>query len=339
MKRKQMRKIRWKEKRHGKSMVPRYVRNRETWRRRKYVGTLLSTNSDNEKTVQDSQGITDTLTEFAILGGEMGIQSVARIGIKRRGELIKGRKCIGTFGMNRTQVSEEKKYATRSRSVVNDQIKYGGDGVKHGMIHSFLQKVKCRKVMKKSNWKIIVVVLGGCVAVCVMIMAILGMLATSPFSIIFCNEIDHGEGITLDQAIETVEKDFIEAVEEQIGSQTADQIVICSGEGVLKIENWNEILAVYAINTRTKQIQSNLDSEQMDLLRQIVEDMIFVEIEVQNITCPTESGGDELMRERVIAVVRLVSNDIEDIGVKYGFTDQEKTMLKRIIQALKQARE
>lgn len=325
MKKKHTKKMRWKGKQHGKRMVPRYIQNREMRIKRNHTNDMFARNTDDEKDVDGSQYAVYTLIGATVRGAERGVHSVSRLRKKREKILDKDKKSPETIGAHSIYAPGENKYATRFCGRMNNRIRDGRNSVKYRAIDSFLQKTKCRRIARKSYWKILGGTLGGGICVCVMITAMLGMLAASPFSILFYNEIDNGEGMTLEQAMESAENEFVAYVERQIDDLEAGSVSFCSIDGTLKIENWNEIIAVFAVRSGMEQ-RIIMDKECLELLKDTMNDMVCLEIMRQ-----VDDVGIDDKEDSPVVYITIKYENIISVATKYGFTKKEIEMVMKLV--------
>ena len=114
---------------------------------------------------------------------------------------------------------------------------------------------------------------GGAAAVSVVVVILLvGMLFASPLGILFAGE-DTGTEIKIPDAVATLNGEFTDEIYRIMEDHPYDELDMQEGMGAAMLQNWRNVLAVYAVKVSTDEEHGldvmTMDEEKLQLLREI----------------------------------------------------------------------
>ena len=169
---------------------------------------------------------------------------------------------------------------------------------------------------------------GGAAAVSVVVVILLvGMLFASPLGILFAGE-DTGTEIKIPDAVATLNGEFTDEIYRIMEEHPYDELDMQEGMEAAMLQNWRNVLAVYAVKVSTDEEHGldvmTMDEEKLQLLREIFFDANKLEYEL---TTRTVDG------ERVTTLhISVQTKDAMQMADEYGFTDQQREMLKELLK-------
>ena len=169
---------------------------------------------------------------------------------------------------------------------------------------------------------------GGAAAVSVVVVILLvGMLFASPLGILFAGE-DTGTEIKIPDAVATMNGEFTDAIYRIMEDHPYDELDMQESMETAMLQNWRNVLAVYAVKVSTDEEHGldvmTMDEEKLQLLREIFFDANKLEYEL---TTRTVDG------ERVTTLhISVQTKDAMQMADEYGFTDQQREMLKELLK-------
>ena len=136
-----------------------------------------------------------------------------------------------------------------------------------------------------------------------------------------------------------IEREFAENIQRELSAWEADSIVFVPDGEEIRIQNWNEIIALYAMCVDV--VSPVIDENQMKLLRKIVNDTNIMEIQVQygndSDSVVEESTNEDEMVSKII--VSFVTKKLEDVAIEYGMSEQERILLTHVLQEIEKTTE
>ena len=200
--------------------------------------------------------------------------------------------------------------------------------------------IKTAKVAKEAGRKVLRAIVaaaeklaaaigtGGAAAVSVVVVILLvGMLFASPLGILFAGE-DTGTEIKIPDAVATLNGEFTDEIYRIMEEHPYDELDMQEGMEAAMLQNWRNVLAVYAVKVSTDEEHSldvmTMDEEKLQLLREIFFDANKLEYEL---TTRTVDG------ERITTLhISVQIKDAMQMANEYGFTAQQREMLEELLK-------
>ena len=169
---------------------------------------------------------------------------------------------------------------------------------------------------------------GGAAAVSVVVVILLvGMLFASPLGILFAGE-DTGTEIKIPNAVATLNGEFTDEIYRIMEDHPYDELDIQEGMEAAMLQNWQNVLAVYAVKVSTDEEHSldvmTMDEEKLQLLREIFFDANKLEYELTTRTV----DGERVTTLHISAQIK----DAMQMADEYGFTAQQREMLEELLK-------
>ena len=179
---------------------------------------------------------------------------------------------------------------------------------------------------------------GGCVAVVIIIIiCVIALIAGSCFGIFFSSE-DTGSGITLQNVISEINKEYEAKITEIKNSNTYD-VLEMSGSVV-----WPEVLSVYAVKTtgdpNNPQEVISMDENKKHILTDIFWEMNEI---THSITSKTENVVTEIdsvngnivetaeSEGRAYLYINVIHKSVDEMVEHYGFSESQKEQLSELL--------
>ena len=200
--------------------------------------------------------------------------------------------------------------------------------------------IKTAKVAKEAGRKVLRAIVaaaeklaaaigtGGAAAVSVVVVILLvGMLFASPLGILFAGE-DTGTEIKIPDAVATLNGEFTDEIYRIMEEHPYDELDMQEGMEAAMLQNWRNVLAVYAVKVSTDEEHSldvmTMDEEKLQLLREIFFNANKLEYEL---TTRTVDG------ERITTLhISVQIKDAMQMANEYGFTAQQREMLEELLK-------
>ena len=169
---------------------------------------------------------------------------------------------------------------------------------------------------------------GGAAAVSVVVVILLvGMLFASPLGILFAGE-DTGTEIKIPDAVATLNGEFTDEIYRIMEEHPYDELDMQEGMEAAMLQNWRNVLAVYAVNVSTDEEHGldviTMDEEKLQLLREIFFDANKLEYELTTRTV----DGEQITTLHISAQIK----DAMQMADEYSFTAQQREMLEELLK-------
>ena len=169
---------------------------------------------------------------------------------------------------------------------------------------------------------------GGAAAVSVVVVILLvGMLFASPLGILFAGE-DTGTEIKITDAVATLNGEFTDEIYRIMEEHPYDELDMQEGMEAAMLQNWRNVLAVYAVNVSTDEEHGldviTMDEEKLQLLREIFFDANKLEYELTTRTV----DGEQITTLHISAQIK----DAMQMADEYSFTAQQREMLEELLK-------
>ena len=200
--------------------------------------------------------------------------------------------------------------------------------------------IKTAKVAKEAGKKVLRAIVaaaeklaaaigaGGAAAVSVVVVILLvGMLFASPLGILFAGE-DTGTEIKIPDAVATLNGEFTDEIYRIMEEHPYDELDMQEGMEAAMLQNWRNVLAVYAVKVSTDEEHSldvmTMDEEKLQLLREIFFDANKLEYELTTRTV----DGEQITTLHISVQIK----DAMQMADEYGFTAQQREMLEELLK-------
>lgn len=179
---------------------------------------------------------------------------------------------------------------------------------------------------------------GGFVSVVIIIIiCIIALIAGSCFGIFFIGE-DTGSGITLQNVISEINKEYEAKITEIKNSNTYD-VLEMSGSVV-----WPEVLSVYAVkiagDPNNPQEVVSMDENQKHILTDIFWEMNEITHSItsktENVVTEIDSGNGNIVettesKTRTYLYIKVIHKSVDEMATHHGFTDSQKQQLRELL--------
>ena len=180
---------------------------------------------------------------------------------------------------------------------------------------------------------------GGWVAVLVIVViCLIGMILGSCFGIFFSGE-DSGTGQTIRTAVQEVNTEYEERLEETKTSHTHDVLEMSGSRAV-----WKEVLAVYAVKTTTDpnnaQEVATMDDSKKQLLKDIFWEMNEIsfrtESKTETVIEETDDGNGNIVETettvtRTYLYITISHKTAEEMADQYGFNEDQREQMAELL--------
>ena len=180
---------------------------------------------------------------------------------------------------------------------------------------------------------------GGWIAVLVIIViCLIGMIIGSCFGIFFSGE-DSGTGQTMQTAVQEINTDYQENLDEIKASHSYDVLEMSGSRAV-----WKEVLAVYAVKTTTDpdnaQEVATMDDEKLELLKDIFWQMNEISSSTSTQTetvIETSDDGNGNIVETEVTITRtylyitVSHKTAEEMADQFGFNEDQREQMAELL--------
>lgn len=180
---------------------------------------------------------------------------------------------------------------------------------------------------------------GGWVAVLVIVViCLIGMILGSCFGIFFSGE-DSGTGQTIRTAVQEINTEYEERLEEIKTSHTHDVLEMSGSRAV-----WKEVLSVYAVKTTTNpdnaQEVATMDDSKKQLLKDIFWEMNEIsfrtESKTETVIEETDDGNGNIVETettitRTYLYITVSHKTAEEMADRYGFNEDQREQMAELL--------
>lgn len=180
---------------------------------------------------------------------------------------------------------------------------------------------------------------GGWIAVLVIIViCLIGMIIGSCFGIFFSGE-DSGTGQTMQTAVQEINTDYQENLDEIKASHSYDVLEMSGSRAV-----WKEVLAVYAVKTTTDpdnpQEVATMDDSKKAILTDIFWEMNQIssrtETRTETVITETDDGNGNIVETETTVTqtylyITVSHKTAEEMAEQYGFDEEQKEQLAELL--------
>ena len=180
---------------------------------------------------------------------------------------------------------------------------------------------------------------GGWIAVLVIIViCLIGMIIGSCFGIFFSGE-DSGTGQTMQTAVQEINTDYQENLDEIKASHSYDVLEMSGSRAV-----WKEVLAVYAVKTTTDpdnaQEVATMDDEKLELLKdifwQINEISSSTSTQTETVIETSDDGNGNIVETEVTITrtylyITVSHKTAEEMADQFGFNEDQREQMAELL--------
>ena len=171
---------------------------------------------------------------------------------------------------------------------------------------------------------------GGVAFVVVLVICLVALLLATPFGL-FLSPAHSDSGSTIQTAITSLNGEF-SLVIEQIQEDNPHDILNMDNDGVAAmIENWNDVLAIYAVLITTDDTApgdaATMTPEKLSILRGVFWDMNRISYDAETVE-DVDSGDEE-----TTLTITVTTKSKDEIAAEYGFTEEQLELLRELTQS------
>ena len=180
---------------------------------------------------------------------------------------------------------------------------------------------------------------GGWVAVIIiLVICLIALIIGSCYGIFFSGE-DTGNGMTVQTAVQEINSDYQERLEE-IKSANSYDILEMSGSRAV----WKEVLSVYAVKTTGDpmgaQEVATMDEEKKNLLKNIFWEMNQIsydtESKTETVIIENDDGHGNILEEEIIVTrvylyISVSHKTVDEMAEKYNFNSTQRGQLRQLL--------
>ena len=183
---------------------------------------------------------------------------------------------------------------------------------------------------------------GWIVLVVVIVVGAILFIVNSAFGIFYSNE-ETGEAgnIPMSQAVAEISGDYSAYIDQQISNASAgyDNVSVVYDSGIDgdsdSVNNWVDVLGIYAVKTTMDQTEPTEVAMVTEEKKQILKDLYYemnkatTYIETVEGTDPDDEAAEPI--KMTIVHVKLTSESYRDAAGRYGFTEEQNSMLEELM--------
>jgi len=192
---------------------------------------------------------------------------------------------------------------------------------------------------------ITLIAVGGWIAIAIiLVICLAGFLLSSVFGIFLSNESYNQNTMTMTEVISELNEEFITEYE-RIKEQNSHDTLVLSGNANFSVNNWHDILAVYAVRV-TDSVENSMevatiDNVKKNILRSIFWDMNYIDHRVESIeneeTIVTTDKDNNVIEETItttetILYINVSSKSCWDMIAEYNLNEHQVKMLNELMQ-------
>lgn len=192
---------------------------------------------------------------------------------------------------------------------------------------------------------ITLIAVGGWIAIAIiLVICLAGFLLSSVFGIFLSNESYNQNTMTMTEVISELNEEFITEYE-RIKEQNSHDTLVLSGNANVSVNNWHDILAVYAVRV-TDSVENSMevatiDNVKKNILRSIFWDMNYIDHRVESIeneeTIITTDKDNNVIEETItttetILYINVSSKSCWDMIAEYNLNEHQVKMLNELMQ-------
>ena len=183
------------------------------------------------------------------------------------------------------------------------------------------------------------IIAGGWLSVAiVLIICMIGLLASSIFGIFFSGEPDPVSGLTINSVIAGIDKEFTDKTDAIITGNSHDLFDMSGARAA-----WKQVLAVYTVRTvadpENPMEVATMNKEKADILRLIFRDMNSVGYYLDKVDINEdvldEDGlptGETNSITKTVLRIAVTHKTAEEMAMQYGFNSQQKEWLEELLK-------
>ena len=179
---------------------------------------------------------------------------------------------------------------------------------------------------------------GSTVLSMVLVICLIGLLVASPFGIFFSGE-DSGTGQTMQTAVQEINTDYQENLDEIKTSHSYDVLEMSGSRAV-----WKEVLAVYAVKTTTDsdnaQEVATMDDEKLELLKDIFWQMNEISsstsTQTETVIETSDDGNGNIVETETTVTqtylyITVSHKTAEEMANQFGFNEDQREQMAELL--------
>ena len=244
-------------------------------------------------------------------------------------------KQLRTAGNTVRQEKQARQAAQRTQGMLRRARQTAREGVEIARKATTVLRSAIRHLLAALQSLAAVLIAGGWVAAfIVLLICLIALVAGSAYGIFFAAETPDENAISVQEAVELLNEEYRDQLEEIEDSTEYDRQEIESDDGSYAIA-WQDVLAVFASQTAgdaNGAAVAYLDEDNVDRLRTVLWDMNELDWRTETQTREMEQTNEEGEQETVtitetVLIIELTHHTPEEMRETYHFTDRQKEYL------------
>ena len=208
----------------------------------------------------------------------------------------------------------------------------------HGVVRIIISE-ELLDILDQTKALIAAIAAGGWIAVLVIIViCLIGMIIGSCFGIFFSGE-DSGTGQTMQTAVQEINTDYQENLDEIKTSHSYDVLEMSGSRAV-----WKEVLAVYAVKTTTDsdnaQEVATMDDEKIELLKDIFWQMNEISsstsTQTETVIETSDDGNGNIVETETTVTqtylyITVSHKTAEEMANQFGFNEDQREQMAELL--------
>lgn len=176
---------------------------------------------------------------------------------------------------------------------------------------------------------------GGWVAVIVVVVILLAAFILCSVFGVFATEESYDGAPSMPEVVGQINAEFSAEFDAIIEANPHDTLVIDNAGSASMVENWNEVLAIYAVlvatDTENPTEVATLDNAKIEKLKTVFWDMNRISYSVNEVDAGTNEGAEESITETVLTITVSYST-AEDMISHYGLSAERAAQMRELLQ-------
>ena len=170
---------------------------------------------------------------------------------------------------------------------------------------------------------------GGVVFLVVLVICLVAMLLATPFGLFFSADSSDSAG-SVQSAVTSINGEFCMVIEQIQEEHPCDEVVLDNGAISAVINNWDDVLAIYAVLVTTDGSSPTeavtMTQEKLDVLRSVFWDMTQISYAIET----TEETDEEESTSTMTISITIKNKD--EMAAEYSFTAEQLELLAEMTQ-------
>ena len=233
-------------------------------------------------------------------------------------------------------LAQSKKLAQKGQSIIRARLEKAAAASRHRAVQRTAKAVTAAaRVIRAGGGKLAAIASAAYVVfVAVIVFCLVGMLAGSPFGILFTGGNTNKAAVSAAEAVALVLQDVHTKLAEL---QDGDYDVInYSGE----LAEWPEVLAVYAVKVAGRQDVdaldvATLDKKRLEKLKKVFWEMNVLDAEAEIVEYPDSNPEDDVDDSWAVSILHIsfTPRTAGEMKTQYRFSDKQKETLEELLES------